>query len=210
MNNKNRQKAISTGLQIAMFTLYRWYRIAFAPARKLLRTGLLFTHNNGDFGEIFVTERNMAVPCRSLKWRVTYQIGVHIIADSFSCQCHVSTKSYPVQCELGQWISAASSPLSGGCDSPFSHVHRKKLPHLSLRTFLNEWNAYNKTLGMLKNKLKQRKAVQPKLFLSIWCRGKRPRGRALVRLFTVPYFSIRPSGSCALPWWRAGVGVYRG
>ena len=30
------------------------------------------------------------------------------------------------------------------------YVYRKKLPHLSLPTFLNEWNAYNKTLGMLK------------------------------------------------------------
>ena len=38
----------------AMVTLY-W--IAFAPARKSYRTlGLLFTHNNGDFGAISVNE----------------------------------------------------------------------------------------------------------------------------------------------------------
>ena len=39
----------------AMFTLYRR---AFAPAR----IGPLFTHENGDFGAISVTERNYAPP----------------------------------------------------------------------------------------------------------------------------------------------------
>ena len=38
-----------------MFTLYRR---AFAPAR----IGPLFTHENGDFGAISVTERNYAPP----------------------------------------------------------------------------------------------------------------------------------------------------
>ena len=38
----------------ALFTLYR---IAFAPALKLYRIGLLFTRKNGDFGAIFETER---------------------------------------------------------------------------------------------------------------------------------------------------------
>ena len=140
-----------------MFTLYRWYRIAFAPKRKPFQIGLLFTHKNGDFGAISVTERSWAF--RSLKWRVTYRTGVHTIADSFSCHCHVSTKSHSVQCELGQWISAASSrhklprettSLSGVRDSRFLHVYRKNLLHFSLRAFLNEWNAYIKTLGNLK------------------------------------------------------------
>ena len=42
-----------------MFTLYR---IAFAPARKPYRIGLLFTYENGDFGTISVTERSYAAP----------------------------------------------------------------------------------------------------------------------------------------------------
>ena len=46
MNNKNRQKAISTGLPIAMFTLW----MAFAPTRQPFRIGLLFAHKNGHFG----------------------------------------------------------------------------------------------------------------------------------------------------------------
>ena len=37
----------------AMLTLYR---ITLAPARKPYRIGLLFTHNNGDLGEISVTD----------------------------------------------------------------------------------------------------------------------------------------------------------
>ena len=36
-----------------MFTLYQ---IAFSPARKIYRIGLLFTHKNGDFGGISVTD----------------------------------------------------------------------------------------------------------------------------------------------------------
>ena len=43
----------------AMFTLYR---IAFAPARKPYRIRLLFTHENGDFGAISVTERICSAP----------------------------------------------------------------------------------------------------------------------------------------------------
>ena len=42
-----------------MLTLY-W--IPFAPARKLYRIGLLFTHEKGDFGAISATERAGAEP----------------------------------------------------------------------------------------------------------------------------------------------------
>ena len=41
------------------------HKIAFAQARKPYRLGLLFTHKNGDFGAISVTQ----------------QIGVHAIRD---------------------------------------------------------------------------------------------------------------------------------
>ena len=37
-------------------------RVALAPARKLYRIELLFTHKNGDFGAISVTERSCAAP----------------------------------------------------------------------------------------------------------------------------------------------------
>ena len=54
----------------------------FAPAQKPYRIGILFTRKNGDFGAISVTERSSTAPRRSLKWRVTYRIGVHTIQDS--------------------------------------------------------------------------------------------------------------------------------
>ena len=63
-----------------MLTLY-W--MAYAHARKPYRIGLLFTHNNGDLGEISVTVRSRAAP---IKWRVTYRIGVQTISESFSCR----------------------------------------------------------------------------------------------------------------------------
>ena len=40
----------------AMFTLYR---IAFPSVRKPYREGVLFTHENGDFGAISLTERDL-------------------------------------------------------------------------------------------------------------------------------------------------------
>ena len=61
-----------------MLTLYR---MAFAPARKPYGIELLFTHNNGDLGEISLTVRSCAAP---IKWRVTYRIGVHTGSESFS------------------------------------------------------------------------------------------------------------------------------
>ena len=61
-----------------IFTLYR---IALQPARKPYQIGLRFALKDGEFGVISVTE----LPRRSLKWRVTYQIGVHTIPDRFQC-----------------------------------------------------------------------------------------------------------------------------
>ena len=57
-------------------TMFILYRIAYAaPARKSYLIGLLFTHKNGCGGAISVT-------WRSVKWRVTYRIGVHTKQDS--------------------------------------------------------------------------------------------------------------------------------
>ena len=42
--------------------LFTLYLIAVAPARKPYRTGVLFTHKNGDFEAISVKERSRAAP----------------------------------------------------------------------------------------------------------------------------------------------------
>ena len=52
-------------------------RRAFVRARKPYRKGFLFRHKNGDFS-------NEAALRQSLKWSVTYRIGVHAIQDSYS------------------------------------------------------------------------------------------------------------------------------
>ena len=59
-------------------------RIAFTLARKPYQIGCRLTDKNGDFGAISV-QRSEIVPRQSLKRRVTYQIVVHTIKDSFSC-----------------------------------------------------------------------------------------------------------------------------
>ena len=53
----------------AVFTLYQ---IAFSFARKSYLMGLLFTHENSDFGAITVTEPSCAAP--SQKWSVRYEV----------------------------------------------------------------------------------------------------------------------------------------
>ena len=52
----------------AMFTLVQ---IAFAPTRKLYRTGPRFTHKSGDFGAISVTERSCAAPHWSVEGHIS-------------------------------------------------------------------------------------------------------------------------------------------
>ena len=51
----------------------RW--IDLEPTRKPYQIALLFTHKNGDFGPISVTERSCAAPRRSWKRITTYQKG---------------------------------------------------------------------------------------------------------------------------------------
>ena len=55
------------------------HRKAFAPAQNPYRVELLFTHMNGDFGAISVTERSSAMPIS--KWKGTYEISVHTIPE---------------------------------------------------------------------------------------------------------------------------------
>ena len=46
----NLERRITSRVCWAMFTLYR---IVFAPTQKPYRIGLLFTHDDGDFGQVF-------------------------------------------------------------------------------------------------------------------------------------------------------------
>ena len=45
--------------------------VAYAPARKPYRIGLLFTHKNRDFGAISVTERICAVPISKVEIHIS-------------------------------------------------------------------------------------------------------------------------------------------
>ena len=66
----------------AMFILYR---ITFTPARKQYRIWLVFTHKNGDFDcAIRGNGAKLRGADLSLKWSVTFRIGVHTIC--FSCR----------------------------------------------------------------------------------------------------------------------------
>ena len=78
-----------------MLTLFR---IVLAPKRKPYRLGLLFTHENDDFGAIFVTEQSFAAAiskverlisdrfCFTLWCNVSFVPLQSIIQDNFSCR----------------------------------------------------------------------------------------------------------------------------
>ena len=58
-----------------MFTLYR---IAFGPARKPYRLGLLFIHKNNDFGATSVAEQCCAAPISSDQTPVSLLHGSNV------------------------------------------------------------------------------------------------------------------------------------
>ena len=60
-----------------MFTIYR---IAFPPAQKPYRIGIQFTHKNGDFEAISLTERICAARISKLESHISD--SVHSIPDS--------------------------------------------------------------------------------------------------------------------------------
>ena len=49
----------------------RLYWIAFVPAQKPYRIGILFTRKNGDFGAISVTERSCAAPISKVERHIS-------------------------------------------------------------------------------------------------------------------------------------------
>ena len=71
-----------------MLTLYR---MAFAPARKSCRIGLLFTHN-GDFGAISVTERSCAAPISKVKSHILDRCSYYTGAVALPVKCVYSLR----------------------------------------------------------------------------------------------------------------------
>ena len=88
----------------ARFTVHTIQNSFYATTKIILdrsRIGLLFTDKNGDFGAIFVTERNCATPISKVK------IGVHtVISDKGVCQLTVQFRS--VVCRSLSTVSAFS------------------------------------------------------------------------------------------------------
>ena len=66
---------------------------SFFAGTKPYWIGLLFTHSSGDLRAISKTERGFATRTGSLKWRVTYRIGVHT---KYRSAFRVGTVIYPV------------------------------------------------------------------------------------------------------------------
>ena len=64
-----------------MFTIKRE---AFPPPQKPYWTGILFTHKNGDFYAISLTERICAAPISKLESHISD--SVHRIPDSLLCR----------------------------------------------------------------------------------------------------------------------------
>jgi len=84
-----------------MLTLYQ---VAFAPTQKSYRIGLLFTHNNGNFGAISVTERSCTARISKVERHIldgfyaTFWCSVNRLPSLFTlCRIafRVDTERYP-------------------------------------------------------------------------------------------------------------------
>ena len=87
---------------------YIW--IALAPARKPYQKGLLFTHKNGGFGAISVTERS----CVTFRWSVNrYRSGrTHTLgARGFSCAVSGFGQVLESDPREKRYVFLAASPL---------------------------------------------------------------------------------------------------
>ena len=79
-----------------MFTINR---IAFPPTRKPYWTGILFTHENGDFDAISLTERICATPISKVNSHISDMCS-HSISDSLSCRQKKPSAGYSVNIAL--------------------------------------------------------------------------------------------------------------
>ena len=86
-----------------MVTLY-W--IAFVPPRKSYQIGILFTHMNGDFDAIPMTEQNCVTPiskveihiwhrCSYILCRTTFRVG--LLLSAFGCHLFYVLFSNPTE-----------------------------------------------------------------------------------------------------------------
>ena len=66
-----------------MVTLY-W--IAFVPPRKSYQIGIMFSHMNGDFDAISMTERNCVTPISKVESHVLVTSGLYFAGQSLSCR----------------------------------------------------------------------------------------------------------------------------
>ena len=62
------------------------YWIAFVPPRKSYRIRILFTHMNGDFDTISMTEQNCVTPISKVESHALDTLGVYTLPDNLSCR----------------------------------------------------------------------------------------------------------------------------
>ena len=118
-----------------MFILYK---MAFAPAQKPYRIGLLFTHKNRDFGAISATAGSCVAPRRSLRWRVTYRIGSHYINKLFMS----SRKPYRIGLLLTHMNGdfGAISATAGSCAAPRRSLERRVTYRIGVHTMSDSYS----------------------------------------------------------------------
>ena len=75
--------------------MVKLYWIAFVPPRKSYRIGILYTHMNGDFDAISMTERNCVRPISKVESHVLDTLGVHTLPDNLSCRVTFDCLSLP-------------------------------------------------------------------------------------------------------------------
>ena len=58
-------------VQVSIKPIVTLYQVAFTPAQKQYRRGILFTHKNGDLGAISVMERSCAAPISKVESQIS-------------------------------------------------------------------------------------------------------------------------------------------
>ena len=66
-------------------TTVKLYWIVFVLPRKSYRIGILFSHMNGDFDVISMTERNCVTPIFKVESHALDTLGVYTLPDNLSC-----------------------------------------------------------------------------------------------------------------------------
>ena len=125
-----------------MFTIYRE---AFPPAQKPYRIGILFTHKNGDFYAISLTERICATPISKLESHISDMCS-HSISDSLLCRHKKPSVGYSVNIALEEKKTARTWMLTD-TERPKSQTvgvgwGREKTPLLFFPWELARWRNF--------------------------------------------------------------------